>query len=68
MPQDGSSCVNSLHRFRARVFRNTSESLHLYIYMLRLLLPSYKKGKKELHHVPANFYVLLQGESAGFLI
>ena len=30
-------CVNSLHRFGARFYKNMSESLHLHIYILRLL-------------------------------
>ena len=30
-------CVNLLHRFGARFYKNVSESLHLHIYILRLL-------------------------------
>ena len=32
--------VNSLHMFGARFYKNTSESLHLHIYILRLLFLS----------------------------
>ena len=31
-------CVNSLHRFGAHFYKSTLESLHLHLYILRLLL------------------------------
>ena len=45
--------VNALYRFGARCYKNTFESLHLHIYILRLLFLSTWKGteNKELIHV-----------------
>ena len=53
--------VNSLYRFGARFCKNTFGSLHLHLYILRLLFLSTEKGSenKELNRVPANVYVLL---------
>ena len=53
--------VNSLYRFGARFYKNTFESLHLHLYILRLLFLPTEKGSenKELNRVPPNVYVLL---------
>ena len=49
-------CVNSLHKFGAHFYKNTFESLHLHLCILRALFLSTWKGSenKELNHVPLN--------------
>ena len=48
--------VNSLHRFGAPFYKNMFESVHLHLYILRLLLLSTKKESenKELNHAGPN--------------